>query len=168
MLWFKDVEVQVDFLHFVVLHDSLHEGDGCFVSRCALEVLDPHQAFAADVPARVKLIDVHFIQPTAVSRDATGFLRLLHRAQGQGDVADRLQVARMPTPTLRMSLTGALVNLVSSRQDLMVIPFLSYRRTDEANPASGVYGCISSRTVRPSRAPTSGRQSRMPGSWAGS
>ena len=51
------------------------------------------------------------------------------------DGADRLPVACMPTPARRVSLPGAFVHLVSGRQDLVVMLFVSCRRAHVANAA---------------------------------
>lgn len=42
---------------------------------------------------------------------------------------------RMPTSALRTSLTGAFVDLVSGRQDLVVMLFLARGRADVADTA---------------------------------
>ena len=51
------------------------------------------------------------------------------------DGADGLPVARMPAPARRVPLTGAFVDLVSGRQDLVIMPIVSCRRADVADAA---------------------------------
>ncbi len=66
---------------------------------------------------------------------ATDSVDYLIALRVERDGADGLPVARLPTPARRMSLPGAFVDLVSGRQDLVVMPFMARGRADVADTA---------------------------------